>query len=501
VSAFGDNNSALELRYRADKGDGTAYYKHEFKKRITMVPRRDGVLLRGATVEYGPEGTAWLDNPPRRRGRRSVRRHNPYSSGAAFIHERKRSPRSFHRGSFRTVSSRSGTHRIVIGCPKSHTHRWVRGRCIGGMRVQSVLHPKNERTNPRGRGVIDLAAKRRKKGHRSRRRASAAQMAARAKFAARFGGKRRRGKRSGGKRRRSSTRSAWRRRPLGQRRYRASGSPHRVHRTNPRRRSGRRRRGYRSHYRRNFGGGFGRVLAQFGVGLIPGFIGLGLSRILVTKVEALKRQKPWVGSLLSIGSGLAVMGLTAIVPAARRRPLVLIGAAAPGVVFGVFDFLAGIVPGLEHEEVKAAKEGATETGVPKSDISGVGAPVHEGQRTVGEDGRVYVARRMDGMGFAEKLAAMGMDPYQAIAYPPAHAGQVAPGADGKLYIAKMVPDGMGFAEKLAMGMGTREPIIYEGVAGVSAQAASDIVMTGVGRYGQGPGAHFGIGTREPFIYQ
>lgn len=80
---------------------------------------------------------------------------NPQGPRSRFRHVRKASPGGFHKGSFRTVVR--GKHRVVIGCPK--TSRFVRGRCVGGTRAVSVLHPKGEK-NPNGHTQFaELAAK------------------------------------------------------------------------------------------------------------------------------------------------------------------------------------------------------------------------------------------------------------------------------------------------------------------------------------------------------
>lgn len=57
-----------------------------------------------------------------------------------YCRVRQRSPKSFARGSLRTV--KRGGVRIVIGCPKG---KFKRGRCSVGTKAQTILYPKGHK--------------------------------------------------------------------------------------------------------------------------------------------------------------------------------------------------------------------------------------------------------------------------------------------------------------------------------------------------------------------
>lgn len=68
-----------------------------------------------------------------------------------FIRERVADPKLFDSDSFRTVET--GTHRVVIGCPKG---QWDGKECKIGTQPQSILHPRGEYNT-----LVDEANKRR----------------------------------------------------------------------------------------------------------------------------------------------------------------------------------------------------------------------------------------------------------------------------------------------------------------------------------------------------
>jgi hypothetical protein len=76
-----------------------------------------------------------------------------------FCRERKANPRAFYKGSFRTMRTKTGKHRVVLGCPKA-TATWdaatatccpkgkackAGSRSRGAMKVQSVLRSRQDR--------------------------------------------------------------------------------------------------------------------------------------------------------------------------------------------------------------------------------------------------------------------------------------------------------------------------------------------------------------------
>lgn len=369
---------------------------------------------------------------------------NSVGRRSRFRHERKRAASRFHRGSFRTIAS--GSHRVVVGCPKDHGHKWIsaggRSRCIGGMRAASVLHPRHNshRRNISGRGVSGMAKRKKKSGIRRRKTA-----------------RKSRGRKSSGAQRRH--------RPVfyGRRVSRRSKllPKHRGQIVNRRRsrRNPRRRRNIHRMYRRNPNGGFWRIAGQFGLGVVVGglpFAGL----IAIEQRTKLGEQRPWVQGLVEIGTGAATAGLLALIPAARRRPVFLLGAAAPGLVVGLWDIAANFIPALGGGPQVPPVPAPTGTG--NLPVNGV-AP---GTRAVGADGRVYEAVEV-GMGnFARSISqgspAGGVSP-----------GTRAVGADGRVYEAVSVS---GFSRSLSGPSAPGEPIMYEALSGF--RPPSDVQVGG-----------------------
>ena len=70
------------------------------------------------------------------------------ASRGKYVRERKKSPKKFAKGSFRTI--KAGKKKLIVGCPKrkwdpkkvwKKAGKTIKGKCKAGMQVQSVLHP------------------------------------------------------------------------------------------------------------------------------------------------------------------------------------------------------------------------------------------------------------------------------------------------------------------------------------------------------------------------
>lgn len=372
---------AVAIEYEADKGYGLGkqVYRHSFGEKGGAVPRlvknaNGNLEMRGGAYGYKKMmGTEWIENPPSKK----------------FRHERKASPRRFFKGSLRTM--KKGAHRIVIGCPRDHAHKFVGGRCIGGTRAQSVLHPKRRKfaRKPTARKGVStkMAKKRRSKGksrksHKSRARAGTRKVYRPSLHRVKHG------KRSGWgwKRRSRVLKHDYVMNPPRRRRGRRSFRSHKgrsVRRHRARRSSGSHRR-----FRRN--PDYMGLATSLLIGGAVGAVALIATKWLVNITPWVKDQTPVMKSIALAVGGAAV---GAVAYYLTKNTTLAVAAATVPVAVALVELIVGFVPAI-----------GTASGLGDDEFVGADR-FEEGDTVIGDDGEEYVAEADESdVGFEQNVA-------------------------------------------------------------------------------------------------